>query len=282
MSGLIKLFAGEMKRMVSYKILPVSLATSLICVVIFALLSASESQRFAPLLLYMDAGVMSLLLAGAFHHLERTDGTAKTMMVLPVSTGQVILSKALAAAALGLISALVVSLALYFLHGIALRYLVLALVICAAAMAHAALGLAIALKSRDFSGTLGGVMLFIIILFVPALLLEMSVIPRAYAWLAISRARGRPFSSRRIIRLSPGWMLSPTLMMSPAYLRRFSCRFMVPSCFRGFRPRLFFKEYTCFCASAQHLWAGRRRKKGRARRQPGAHNVAGRAWQGRR
>lgn len=185
MSGLIKLFAGEMKRMVSYKILPVSLATSLIWVVIFALLSASESQRFAPLLLDMDAGVMSLLLAGAFHHLERTDGTAKTMMVLPVSTGQVILSKALAAAALGLISALVVSLALYFLHGIALRYLVLALVICAAAMAHAALGLAIALKSRDFSGTLGGVMLFIIILFVPALLLEMSVIPRAYAWLVM-------------------------------------------------------------------------------------------------
>lgn len=41
MSGLIKLFAGEMKRMVSYKILPVSLATSLIWVVIFALPSSS-------------------------------------------------------------------------------------------------------------------------------------------------------------------------------------------------------------------------------------------------
>ena len=136
MSSLVKLFLGEMKRMVSYKILPISVATSMIWVVLFSLLSSSEARRFAPLLLYMDAGVMSLLLAGAFHHLERIDGTVKTMMVLPVSTGQIILAKALAAAALGLISALVVSLALYFLHGITLRYIVLLLTIAAAAMAQ--------------------------------------------------------------------------------------------------------------------------------------------------
>jgi ABC-type multidrug transport system permease subunit len=185
MSALTKLFLGEMKRMVSYKILPISIATSLIWVVLFALLSAAEAQRFAPLLLYMDAGVMSLLLAGAFHHLERTDGTAKTMLVLPVSTGQIILSKALAAAALGLVSALVISLALFFLHGIVLRYLALALVVAAAAMAHAAAGLVIALKSRDFSGTLGGIMLFILLLFVPAILLEMGVIPRGLTWLVM-------------------------------------------------------------------------------------------------
>lgn len=183
MISLIRLYLGEMKRMISYKILPVSLATSLIWIGLFALLSKPEAQRFAPLLLYMDAGIMSLLLAGAFHHLERTDGTAKTMMVLPVSTLQIISAKALAAATLGLISALVVSLALYFLHGIVLRYVFLALVISFAAMAHSAIGLAIALKSRDFTGTLGGVMLFILLLFVPAILLEVGVIPKAFAWL---------------------------------------------------------------------------------------------------
>ena len=182
MSSLVKLFLGEMKRMVSYKILPISVATSMIWVVLFSLLSAAEARRFAPLLLYTDAGVMSLLLAGAFHHLERIDGTVKTMMVLPVSTGQIILAKALAAAVLGLISALVVSLALYFLHGITLRYLALLLTIAAAAMAHAAIGLVIALKARDFSGTLGGVMLFIMLIFVPAILLETGLIPRGWAW----------------------------------------------------------------------------------------------------
>jgi len=185
MINLAKLFLGEMKRMASYKILPISIATSLIWVVLFSLLSVSEAQRFAPLLLYMDAGVMSLLLAGAFHHLERTDGIVKTMMVLPVSTGQIILAKALAAAVLGLISALVVSLALLFLHGIVLRYLALALVVAATAMAHAAIGLSIALKTRDFSGTLGGIMLFILLVFVPAVLLETGLISRNLAWLVM-------------------------------------------------------------------------------------------------
>ena len=185
MSSLWKLFRGEMKRMVNYKILPVSIATSMIWVMLFWLLSASEAQRFAPLLLYMDAGVMSLLLAGAFHHLERTDGTVKTMLVLPVSTGQVILAKALAAAAIGLVSAAIVSAALYFLHGIVLRFAALVPAVAAAAMAHAALGLVIALRARDFSGTLGGVMLFILLLFVPAILLELGVIPRSAVWLVM-------------------------------------------------------------------------------------------------
>ena len=78
--------------------------------------------------------------------------------------------------------ALVVSLALYFLHGITLRYLALLLTIAAAAMAHAAIGLVIALKARDFSGTLGGVMLFIMLIFVPAILLETGLIPRGWTW----------------------------------------------------------------------------------------------------
>ena len=41
MSSLVKLFLGEMKRMVSYKILPISVATSMIWVVLFSLLSAA-------------------------------------------------------------------------------------------------------------------------------------------------------------------------------------------------------------------------------------------------
>lgn len=183
----IRLLQGELKRMVSYKILPVSVATSLIWVGIFAVLSAQEARRFAPLLLYMDAGLMSLLLSGAFHHLERTDGTAKTMMVLPVSTGQIIASKAFAAAILGLLSALVISVALIALHGIVLRYAALALFVFVIAAAHSAIGLALALKSRDFTSTLGWVMLFILLSLLPSVLLDTGIIPRAFEnWVLLS------------------------------------------------------------------------------------------------
>ena len=178
----MRLFRGEMKRMVSYRILPVSVATSLVWVGIFALLSREEARRFAPMLLYMDAGVMSLLLSGAFHHLERTDGTVKTMLVLPVSTGSVLLAKAMAAAMLGLISALVVCAALYSLHGLTLNYPLLILATLLAAMAHAGIGLALALGSRDFSATLGWVMLFMIVSLLPVVLLYAGVIPANVRW----------------------------------------------------------------------------------------------------
>ncbi len=194
MSRLKKLFFGEMKRLVSYKILPVSVGTSVIWVVVFALMSEMEALRFAPMLLYMDAGLMSLLLAGAFHHLERTDGTARTMMVLPVTLGEIILSKAMAAAALGLLSAVVVSVSLYFLHGIVFRFVWLAVAVLSAAMAHGALGLAVALKSRDFSATLGGVMAAFIMLFVPVILLETGAIPQSWAWAVMKSLRGSTLS----------------------------------------------------------------------------------------
>lgn len=190
MNALIKLFKGEMKRMASYKILPVALGTSLIWVGLFALLSAMESRRFASLLLYTDSGLMSLLLAGAFHHLERTDGTVKTMLVLPVPTGAILLAKAMAAAVLGLLSALVLSLALFFLHGIRLDYPLLALFTLLTAAAHAGIGLALALRSRDFSATLGWVMLFMLLSLLPVILDLTGAIPESFSWTALLSPSG--------------------------------------------------------------------------------------------
>ena len=190
MNALIKLFKGEMKRMASYKILPVALGTSLIWVGLFALLSAMESRRFASLLLYTDSGLMSLLLAGAFHHLERTDGTVKTMLVLPVPTGMILLAKAMAAAVLGLLSALVLSLALFFLHGIRLDYPLLALFTLLTAAAHAGIGLALALRSRDFSATLGWVMLFMLLSLLPVILDLTGAIPESFSWTALLSPSG--------------------------------------------------------------------------------------------
>lgn len=182
MNLFFKLFKGELERMVSYRILPVAVGTSLIWVGIFALLSSEESRRFASLLLYMDSGLMSLLLAGAFHHLERTDGTIKTMLVLPVATWTILTAKAMAAAALGLLSALVVSLSLLFLHGIRMDYLLLALFTFVTAVTHAGIGLVLALRSRDFSATLGWVMLLMLLSLLPVILHLTGAIPESFSW----------------------------------------------------------------------------------------------------
>ncbi|MFY9305912.1 MAG: hypothetical protein WBH42_09195 [Bacillota bacterium] len=50
MSNLMRLVAGELKRLVKYNILPVSLVTAVIWIVLFLFQSANEARNIAPLL----------------------------------------------------------------------------------------------------------------------------------------------------------------------------------------------------------------------------------------
>ena len=85
MRSLTRLIAGELQRLVRYKILPVSLATAVLWIALFWFLSPKEAVEIAPLLMLVDAAVMSILLLGASHHLEKQEGTIRTMMVMPIS-----------------------------------------------------------------------------------------------------------------------------------------------------------------------------------------------------
>ncbi|MFY9147954.1 MAG: ABC transporter permease, partial [Bacillota bacterium] len=107
MSNLMRLVAGELKRLVKYNILPVSLVTAVIWIVLFLFQSANEARNIAPLLIFVDATMMAILLLGASHHLEKQDGTIRTMMVLPVSLGQILAAKTIASLVLAVESAVV-------------------------------------------------------------------------------------------------------------------------------------------------------------------------------
>ncbi|HHT85039.1 MAG: ABC transporter permease [Bacillota bacterium] len=105
MSSQARLVAGELKRLAKYNILPVSLATAIIWVVLFLFLSEQEAREITPLLIFVDVAAMSILLLGASHHLEKQEGTIKTMMVMPVSTGQILAAKTVASMVLAVESA---------------------------------------------------------------------------------------------------------------------------------------------------------------------------------
>ena len=96
MNKLAKLIKGEIKRLVRYKILPVSLATTALWIGLFLFVSAAEARQIAPLVIFVDVAAMSVLLLGASHHLEKQDGTIRTMMVMPVPLGQILTAKTVA------------------------------------------------------------------------------------------------------------------------------------------------------------------------------------------
>jgi ABC-type transport system involved in cytochrome c biogenesis permease component len=129
MKTTVKLLLGELKRLIRYKILPVSLVTALLWFALFLFLSREESFFIAPLLIYVDSTIMVILLVGAFNHLERQDGTISTMMVLPVSIGSILTAKAAASMMLALSSMVVTAAALYFIHNLVFDYAALFLFI---------------------------------------------------------------------------------------------------------------------------------------------------------
>jgi fluoroquinolone transport system permease protein len=109
MSSLKRLVAGELKRLVRYKILPVSLATAILWIVLLLFLSESEAREAAPLIIFIDVAVMSILLLGASHHLEKQEGTIRSMLVMPVSPGQILAAKTISSMVLAVESVIITS-----------------------------------------------------------------------------------------------------------------------------------------------------------------------------
>ncbi len=185
MARLSRLIKGELKRLVKYKILPVSLVTAVLWIGLFLFLSPQEAQRITPLVILVDVAAMSILLLGASHHLEKQDGAIRTMLVMPVTVGQILTAKAAASMVLALESAAITAAALYVIHGLTLNYALLLFFVAVAGIGHAAIGFVLALNSRDFSSMLGLLMGYLFVFTLPSILFSLGAIAEKYEWLLL-------------------------------------------------------------------------------------------------
>lgn len=183
MTSMTRLVVGELKRLVRYNILPVSLVTAIIWVVLFLFLSENEAREIAPLLIFVDVAAMSILLLGASHHLEKQEGTVRTMMVMPISLGQILAAKTIASMVLAIESTVVTSVALFFIHRVTFNYVVLLMFVAIAGVAHAAIGFVFSLRSRDFTSMLGILIGYMFLFTIPSILFSFDIIDEKYEWL---------------------------------------------------------------------------------------------------
>ncbi len=180
MKNILRLSLGELKRLVKYGILPVSLVTAVIWVIIFLTVSEEEALSLAPLFIFADATVMLIIFIGSSHHLEKQEGTVKSMLMMPVSIGEVLVSKIIAAMVLTIESAVITALALFFIHGAVVNYALLLLYVIIASCANAAIGFLLSLISYDFTSMLGLMMSYMLIFTIPTVLFLFEVIGEKY------------------------------------------------------------------------------------------------------
>ena len=114
MNNLLNLIKGEIVRLGKYQIMTIGLLTSVIWLIIFALIKQEEALELAPVFLFADMAIMSIILMGASFYLEKQEGTLNSVMMLPVNIGDILIAKTVASIIMGLLSAVAVALGLYF------------------------------------------------------------------------------------------------------------------------------------------------------------------------
>lgn len=180
MNNIAKLLKGEIQRSIKYMILPISLLTSVIWVIIFLLISADEAKTVAPLFLFADVAVMSIILVGASYYLEKQEGTINSVLMLPIKLHEILIAKFISSMFLAFESVIIIALSLYLIHGIYFNYLLLLFYVIISAMAHTAMGFSLALYAKDFNSLLGLMMTFMLVFTLPTIFYSLTLIPENF------------------------------------------------------------------------------------------------------
>ena len=93
MNSFITLFSGELNRMKKYNILTAGIFVALLWVGILFFTDIEDITSMVPLIVFIDATSMSMVLIGATMFYEKQEGTIKTLLVSPIGKSEYILAK---------------------------------------------------------------------------------------------------------------------------------------------------------------------------------------------
>ncbi|TVP95917.1 MAG: hypothetical protein EA374_02775 [Acholeplasmatales bacterium] len=183
MHNFLKLFKGEMVRLVKYNILQVSFAVTVLWLLVIFLIGKEQAPVFVPLFIFMDAAVMTIMLIGAGLFYEKQENTIKTLMITPSGYAAILSSKLLAAVYLALQSTVIISVFAYFLFDVAVRFVALYGFIIIITLAHASIGYVFAARAKDFNGLIAMVGMYMVLFAFPSIFFALGALPETFDYL---------------------------------------------------------------------------------------------------
>lgn len=164
------LFSGELQRLKRYNILGASLIVSLIWIGILYFVEIDNITDMVPLLLFIDATSMPMLLIGATMFYERQEEVIKTLLVSPIDKTQYILAKTFANIISSVITVVLIYAYAKLFKEINLSFLGLLGSICLIAFFHSLIGFILTYNTKDFTEMLMGMMKYVFIFTIPIIL----------------------------------------------------------------------------------------------------------------
>ncbi|MCF6463802.1 fluoroquinolone export ABC transporter permease subunit [Clostridium sp. Cult1] len=176
MNSFITLFSGELNRMKKYNILTAGIFVALLWVGILFFTDIEDITSMVPLIVFIDATSMSMVLIGATMFYEKQEGTIKTLLVSPIGKSEYILAKIFAN-----ISSNVLTLVLIYVYAklfkeINLNFFGLLGASILIAFFHSLIGFIMTYNTKDFTEMLMGMMKYTFIFTIPVLLEQIGFI----------------------------------------------------------------------------------------------------------
>ncbi len=170
------LVKGELSRLNKYNMTFISILVAFVWGVMLYFVNANFLGTLLPIVILIDATLMSLMYVGAVMYFEKSESTISTMLVTPVTNGELLLSKLVANTIHNVFSSALLIAVFVIIKDVQVNYLLLFLGILVVTASHTLLGMVMAYFTKDFTGLLMIIMTFSMIMMTPYILLMLEII----------------------------------------------------------------------------------------------------------
>lgn len=180
---LLILIKGELQRLNRYNVTTISFVVAVVWfLMLYFIDDADILSRLLPMVIIIDATMMSIIFIGAIMFFEKTESTFSTMLVTPVSNHDLILSKAIANTVHTVLSSLLIIVVFYFVRDVEVNWWLIVLALIVSVFFHSLFGFVFSFHSKDFTSMLVGVMSYTFLLATPSILNSFNVVFKGEVW----------------------------------------------------------------------------------------------------
>ncbi len=176
MNNFTALLSGELERMKKYNILTAGIFVALLWIGVLYFTDIDDITNMVPLLVFIDATSMSMILVGATMFYEKQEGTIKTLLVSPISKTEYILAKTFANIASNVLTLILIYVYAKMFKEIKLNFFGLIASVILTAFFHSLIGFILTYNTKDFTEMLMGMMKYTFIFTIPVLLEQVGLI----------------------------------------------------------------------------------------------------------
>lgn len=170
MANFLILLFGELQRMQRYNIITASAVVAFLWIGVLYLTEIPDITFIFPMLIYVDATSMAILMVGVTIFFERQEGSLYTMLVTPISKQDYLLTKSVVTVLSSVITLIILYFYVMIFKEIALNFAALLGAVILTALFHSLVGFLLTYSSRDFTGLLINMMKYMFIFMIPVLL----------------------------------------------------------------------------------------------------------------